>query len=300
MTNNVLVMLSSYNGEQYIEEQIETILAQEDVVVSLLVRDDGSTDSTPKILERYKREGKLEYYIGNNIGWRRSFMQLIQDAPDSDYYAFADQDDHWLPSKLKMAVTCMKTMAKGPQLYNSNGNLWKDGKVVGRVCESKPHINAYSRFINPLGQGSTQVFNRELLQIVRRKMPGIVVAHDAWLARLSILLGCYYYDYNSYILYRQHENNQLGADTSVGDTLRRRIKKYASVKKNHYLDSIAREMLICYADILNAESYKICYTIANYRHSFSCLCSLLFSPKYRCDKLLTTLGFKYKVLLRGI
>lgn len=298
MSEKILVLLSSYNGEKFIEEQIDTILAQEDVNVQLLVRDDGSTDRTPQILERYKIEGKLDYYLGINMGWKRSFMQLVQDAPDCDYYAFADQDDHWMPEKLKSAVKCLKSLPSGPKLYNCNGSLWKDGKIVGKVCEREPKYNKYSGFINPIGQGSTQVFNREMLLIVRSHMPQIEVPHDAWFARLSILLGGYYYDSNSYILYRQHGNNQLGADISSLDTFRRRIKMYSNRKKASSLDLIAKNMLDSFGNVMDKESYRICYTISNYQNSIFCYLKLLLSPKYHCDNLLTTIGFKYRVLVR--
>lgn len=296
----IIVLLSSYNGEKYIEEQIETILAQEGVVVKLFVRDDGSNDRTPQILERYKKEGKLDYYVGENLGWRNSFMRLVVDAPDGDYYAFADQDDHWLPEKLKKAVECMKTMPRGPQLYNSNGSLWKDGEIVGKVSTIKPELNRFARFINPLGQGSTQVFNRDMQLLVKKHIPQIEVPHDAWFARLAILLGGYHYDYNSYILYRQHDNNQIGADTNSKERLHTRFKKYASISKLHYLDIVAKEMIKCYGDIMDKESYQICYTIANYREKASCTLRLLLSPNYKCDNWLQTFGFRYRVLMRMI
>ena len=298
MRENVLVMLSSYNGEEYIEEQIETILAQEGVAVKLLVRDDGSTDKTTTILERYKKEGKLSYYVGQNLGWRKSFMQLVNDAPLSDFYAFADQDDYWMPQKLKAAISYLKTKPKGPQLYSCNGDLWKNGEIVGKVYPIERKFDKYSNFINPKCQGCTLVFNRELLQIVKSKMPQIEVVHDAWVVRLSILLGAYYYDNNSYILYRQHGNNQLGAETTTRETFQRRWKMYTKRQKVESLDIIANEILKCYGDILDEEGRQICNIFASYCHSLRSYLKLLFSSKYKCDNLLGTFGFKYRVLTR--
>lgn len=300
MFENILVLLSSYNGEKYIEEQVNSILAQEGVKVKLFVRDDGSSDRTPQILERYKQEGKLDYYIGDNIGWKKSFMQLVRDAPDSDYYAFADQDDHWLPKKLNKAIECMKMMSPGPQLYNSNGLLWKNGKVVGKVSPKVQKFNKYSYFISPLGQGCTQVFNREFFKIVREKYPRIELPHDALFARLATLLGAYYYDSNAYILYRQHDNNQIGAETSFKEKTIVRVKRYAKINRIHYLDIFANEILYCYGDLMDKESYDICYNVANYRKSVRSFLVLFFSPKYRCNNILATLGFKFHVFMRKI
>lgn len=298
MAENILVLLSSYNGEKYIKEQIDSILAQDGVNVKILVRDDGSSDRTPQILEHYKQEGRLDYYIGKNIGWKKSFIQLVLDAPDSDYYAFADQDDYWLPEKLKMAITCMNTMPEGPKLYNSNGSLWKDGRIVGKTCTKVLKYDKCSRFITPFGQGSTQVFNRDMLQIVKNNRPHTTFAHDAWFARVAILLGVYFYDNNSYILYRQHDNNQIGAEISEKDKFLKRINQYTKFKNTHYLDFFAKDLLCCYGSLMNEESYNICYNISNYRYSASCFLKVLFSPNYKCHSLLATLGFKYRVLMR--
>ena len=96
----VLVLMSTYNGEKYLREQIDSILGQRGVEVSLLVRDDGSTDATLTTLDEYKESGRLDYYCGNNLGPARSFMHLLQNAPASDFYAFSDQDDKWMDDKL--------------------------------------------------------------------------------------------------------------------------------------------------------------------------------------------------------
>lgn len=104
MKQNILVLMSTFNGEKFIREQIESILAQENVNIKLLVRDDGSTDKTLDILNEYKNKGKLNYYIGKNLGPQLSFMHLLQNAPYCEYYAFADQDDVWLKDKLSTAI----------------------------------------------------------------------------------------------------------------------------------------------------------------------------------------------------
>ena len=100
----VCVLMSTYNGEKYLKEQIDSILKQKGVKVNLLVRDDGSTDNTLSLLEEYKKKGLLDYCCGSNMKPARSFMELLSIAPDSDYYAFSDQDDYWEHDKLFNAV----------------------------------------------------------------------------------------------------------------------------------------------------------------------------------------------------
>ena len=117
----VLVLMSTYNGEKYLRIQIESILAQKDVCVSLLVRDDGSSDATTLILDEYAKEGKLTWYSGKNIRPAQSFFDLLFNAPESEYIALSDQDDFWLPEKVyKGCEKVMKMPEDKPCMYCSN------------------------------------------------------------------------------------------------------------------------------------------------------------------------------------
>ena len=92
--NKVQVLLSTYNGEKYIKEQIESILNQEGVEVSLLIRDDGSSDRTIEIVKKISEQNNnIILFKGQNMGPARSFMDLVKKSDEVDYYAFADQDD---------------------------------------------------------------------------------------------------------------------------------------------------------------------------------------------------------------
>ena len=102
---NILVLMSTYNGEKYLKEQIDSILAQKNVEVTIQVRDDGSTDGTIRILEEYQKCGKLNWYSSTNMGPAKSFLDLVYNAPlKYDYYAFCDQDDYWKEDKLYKAI----------------------------------------------------------------------------------------------------------------------------------------------------------------------------------------------------
>ena len=92
---SVAVIMSTYNGEKYLAEQIDSILAQKDVHVELFIRDDASQDSTREIISDYvnKYDNVHADYGTNNIGWIRSFIYALGTAPEFDYYALSDQDD---------------------------------------------------------------------------------------------------------------------------------------------------------------------------------------------------------------
>ena len=105
----VQVLLSSYNGEKYIREQLDSILAQEGVNIQLLIRDDGSTDGTNSILTEYEQRcDNISVIYGINVGVIQSFFLLLEQAGSYPYIALADQDDVWLKQKLKRAIEKIK------------------------------------------------------------------------------------------------------------------------------------------------------------------------------------------------
>lgn len=111
----ICVMLSTYNGEQYLREQLDSIYGQQGVDFHILVRDDGSSDGTLQILYEYrKKKGRMRVKEGTNLGSKKSFYELcfMAEAAEDvfDYYAFADQDDVWYPDKLSRAVKALDTV----------------------------------------------------------------------------------------------------------------------------------------------------------------------------------------------
>lgn len=101
----IAVLISTYNGEKYIRDQIESIMSQKvDAQIDIIVRDDGSTDKTKDILEEYSKQKKLKWYTGENLKPANSFFNLLIQNETYDYYAFADQDDYWKNDKLRRAI----------------------------------------------------------------------------------------------------------------------------------------------------------------------------------------------------
>ena len=115
----VLVLMSTYNGEKYLGQQIESILAQEKVDVHLMIRDDGSTDNTRNVLKRYENNDRITIKYGKNTGVGVSFLKLLYVNMDADYYAFSDQDDVWKKDKLIAGIRKLEEI-NGPALYASN------------------------------------------------------------------------------------------------------------------------------------------------------------------------------------
>lgn len=229
--DRVAVILSTYNGEKYLVEQLESILAQEAVEVSLLVRDDGSRDSTMSIVRDFAlRYGNVQWIAGVNRGVAGSFMTALEQADcPCDYFAFSDQDDVWEPRKLANAVEVLRVAGDTqlPLLYCSKLEV---------VDENLRHI-AFTRklfrdigFKNALFQnivtGCTVVMNRPArdLVIAAGAMRNILI-HDWWCYLAVSAFGKVIFDDRSAIKYRQHGHNQVGARMSFLGRIRSRYDR---------------------------------------------------------------------------
>lgn len=102
---SISVAIATYNGEKYLEEQLDSILSQTLKPAEIIVCDDRSTDGTVKILEQYSRKGLLSYYVNEHrLGFIGNFKKAVSLCSPANYIALSDQDDIWLPSKLKQAA----------------------------------------------------------------------------------------------------------------------------------------------------------------------------------------------------
>ena len=112
MENDVVVLMSTYNGEKYIKEQIDSIFAQTyQGRITILIRDDGSSDATKETVQALAKSDLRDvvFIEGENCGPQKSFLNLIQSAPEASWYFFADQDDVWDDDKIEIAVNAMHT-----------------------------------------------------------------------------------------------------------------------------------------------------------------------------------------------
>ena len=184
---NVAVLMSTYNGEKYIKEQIESILGQENVSVEIFIRDDGSIDHTVDIVEKYDN---INIIRGENIGVGNSFMELVYKVPNSfEFYAFADQDDIWLNNKMEKGIEKIRHQ-KGPILYCSNQRLIdKYGSEIGVRFNRNPDLSSEKIFVQNSATGCTMIWNRELQNILLKKRPAKELLysriHDVWVAMVA-------------------------------------------------------------------------------------------------------------------
>jgi rhamnosyltransferase len=222
------VLMSTYNGEQYIKQQLQSIWDQTcDCDVAVYVRDDGSSDSTQAILQEYADQGLLHWYTGENLRPAKSFLHLLQNCPDHDFYAFADQDDVWAPEKLQSGINLIKE-AKGPAFSFANARLVdRDLNDLGRsVYRTAPHTGLPTISCAGGILGCTMVFNHALAQLIKNApMPQALIMHDFYLAIVCALAGGQiFYDHTPRMGYRQHGGNVIGVSRSKFAAVKNRLK----------------------------------------------------------------------------
>ncbi len=267
----VAVLMSSYNGEKYIETQLESILAQKgDIEIDLWVRDDGSNDKTNEILEEYEKQNRIRYFREENVGPSFSFLKLIKYCGDYDYYAFSDQDDYWLPEKIISAINVLGNQKK-QTLYCSNAQLVDSNlNSLGRnVYLQKPKTDIVTLSCAGGLLGCTMVFNRSLAKAVQKnEFPQKIILHDFYIAELCLAInGKIIYDENSYIKYRQHNNNVVGVSTSLISTIKSRIRDITT-KSRVSIAEQAEQIIMTYGSEMDSSALMWLDKVSRYNNNF--------------------------------
>lgn len=298
----VVVLLSTYNGEKYLKEQIDSVLAQEGVKVHLVIRDDGSKDGTIQILKTYASENSnIELLIEDNCGAEKSFNKLCFYAKENikgNYYAFCDQDDVWESQKLYLAVEALKSYSlQLPNLYFSNlkmvdtnlnfmRNMFADGEVD--VSRRMALLQIYT-------YGCTCVFNRQALNDYCSSIFNDFY-HDCWMFIICAFLGNVFYDPKGHIQYRQHSDNLSGEKGKGMRLLVLRIKALLEGKVKSGFEPSAKALLSNFSNRLQQDDIRYIRRIANYRNSIFNKISLLCSPLYSTGHLSKDFAITIRIL----
>lgn len=296
------VLMSCYNGERFLRQQIDSILAQQcDAQVELWVRDDGSTDGTAAILQSYADAGKLRWYQGENCKPAKSFLDLVRHCEGYDFYAFADQDDVWYPEKLQAGLDRLKSLS-GPGLAFANAHLVSgDLSDLGRnVYQKTPRCDFYSLLCGANVMGCTAMFNRALADLVRGvAMPEKLIMHDVYLAVLCALFdGTVVYDPAPYMDYRQHGANAVGAQWTKWAALKNRLHRITG-KAKVSISEQAQSLLTLYPDIPNENHLQFLKQVCGYRRNIFTAAALACSRKPRYNSRNMAVTMRLAIFLRN-
>lgn len=246
------ILLSTYNGEKYLVEQIESILSQTYKDWRLLIRDDGSTDKTVKLLEQYENKYSEQIKIirdeNNNLGSTNSFLYLLSKT-NADLIFFCDQDDVWKNNKLKYFIDEYKKLYGGdyvscPYLcfsavtvVDENLNLAKRMNELFNSTKGHNNTNIIWNVLENDVTGCAMMINRALRELSLSCASPNAIHHDWYISLLATICGAKNYLPEETIFYRQHENNVVGASKpsicrAVRDAIhkKRKYPYYAQVE----------------------------------------------------------------------
>lgn len=230
----IQILLSTFNGERYLKEQMDSYLRQKgDFDIRILVRDDGSTDRTLEILRTYRDKIHLDLICGENIGVNQSMRQLFAGSDKNcDYFAISDQDDVWCDDKLQRAVTALSAEEDTlPLLYASASKITDSRmKPIGESNKLLRGVSFYNAMVQNVCPGHTQVFNRALLTEIIRGSDRPIHIVDWWLYLVASATGKVLFDPQCTVLHRQHEINAVGYQTSAVQKIRKRLRYIQSGK----------------------------------------------------------------------
>lgn len=298
----IAVIMSTYNGEKYLTEQIDSILAQQNVDIELFIRDDGSIDKTVKIIMKYcEKYPNIHLEKGINIGFGQSFMSELKKAKGFDFYAFSDQDDYW--EKEKLFSACNMVLNKGkneqkPIVYYSNLNVADENLNIYRKTELEKRKHSIESVVMRRSiAGCTMVFNQAMWDCINMKSTTDEMlrrGHDSFIISLCYAVGgevlC---DSNAYICYRQHKSNTSGSSYGV----LKRVKKEWNILINRKgaESEIARSILENWSRFIEKDNKKVLLIVSN-SNEIGNRMKILMSGRFATGDLRLTLVGKFKVI----
>jgi len=208
MNKKVSVLMSTYNGEKYLKEQLDSILEQSYKNIEIIIRDDGSIDNTVNILKEYQQKHKnIIVECGENLGYINSFFELLKMA-NANYYAFADQDDIWLENKIELAVNSLNLLNDSkPNMAFSNSDYYDtEMNLLGVGVKNKKYSFLFSLY-ECVTQGMTIVINQAAKDMTVNNLPDKCFSHEWWIYMICSSMGEIGYDDITTVKYRRDRKN---------------------------------------------------------------------------------------------
>ena len=227
---HVIIFMATFNGSKYIGDQLNSIIKQNYKNWSLIISDDNSSDDTIKIIKKFIKANpkqKISLVNGPQKGYANNFLSMVCNKNfKADYYAFSDQDDIWLSSKIEVAINQLNTfrVKNIPLLYCGRTNYVSENlKMLGMSPLFKKRPSFKNAIVQNIAGGNTMVFNNNLKLILEKIGITNVVSHDWWVYLIVTgVEGSVFFDHNAYILYRQHGDALIGG----GNTLKNKINRF--------------------------------------------------------------------------
>ena len=279
MKERVAILLSSYNGEKYIAEQIDSLIKQTYPNIEIFVRDDGSSDNTLDILRKYESKKQITLLMGDNLGFIGSFFELLKYSPNADYYAWCDQDDVWVDNKIELAIDKLSNLDKtASALYFSDYDYYDSDMNFQKTKSYSKTPSFRNSLFDCTALGITVVFNKCLRDIIAENIPEYSCGHDWWAYLLCNAIGTVVHDPVSTVKYRQHSDAVSGSGISFVKFMLWRIKKFIV---NDYFKNIRKqikEFESLYSDRLSNDDLKLLKLFCSDKRSLKNVFKKMFYP----------------------
>lgn len=224
---SVAILMSTYNGEKYIQGQLDSIVNQTYIDWRLYIRDDGSSDRTKDIIKKNALKDERIIFINanysKNIGVVKSFFSLLEFAK-ANYYMFCDQDDIWLPNKIECTVQQANVQDMNiPLLVHTNMTTFSDNLgIINRRFYGNSSIDNLNRMVSSNSvTGCTMLINNSMKSLIINDANSNIIMHDWWIGLCAASIGHIVYIESPTIMYRLHNDNLVGTDTNLKDRMRR-------------------------------------------------------------------------------
>lgn len=248
------VLLATYNGSKFLREQLDSIESQTLPVARITVRDDGSADGTLSLLQEWTAgRPDVHLLLGPRLGVTKNFFALLASQDnDSEYFAFSDQDDVWLPGKIERAVARLEgCRPEEPALYGSRVEYVSDKLDHLGYSRIPKRVGFANALVENFATGCTMVLNRSARDLICARLPANAMIHDWWCYLVVSAFGGILYDEWPSVKYRQHGSNHTGGTSSVPDLFKRRLKRFLNTDRHaRLLSGQALEFERCFGDIL--------------------------------------------------
>lgn len=311
----VLVIMATYNGERYLREQIDSVLSQDEVDLSLLISDDCSSDGTLDIAREYeaidKRVGVVSHE--HNVGVGLNFMKPLYDADIEklDYIAFSDQDDVWLPGKLIRAVNKIRSVEQSgvcvchddlgaPVLYCSDlqdvdaGLANPKRELVNLGIDSSKKATALMRNYY---SGCTMVMNASMVRLLQEyplaEFPRI---HDAWCALVAQFCGNFYIDFESALILRRITGSNEVGEIHCGSDMENASVARIFKPSNSACTTCSRLLLEGYRQRMTNQNAATVGSFVSYRTSLKGRLVWALRSDYRASGFRDTFLMRVKLL----
>ena len=212
----ISVAIATFNGEYFLDEQIQSILNQTLKPTEIIVCDDCSTDNTVEILEKYNRKGVLTYHINSTrLGLIDNFKKAVSLCDTENYISLSDQDDIWLPEKLETCAAAMMAIENKQlpcMVYSDLIFVDSKKRILNKSFRNEAGQDSYthnleSLLFNNFVNGCTVLINKPLRILFDSTLSEIYFNHDGWLALLAFSFGKVKNISQPLVFYRKHESN---------------------------------------------------------------------------------------------